>query len=258
MDKETNLFDNASADVNEFIQDEQIDDNGDAILQTLVGEGKKYKTEADLARAAIYKDNHIKRIEEENRKLREATMEAKTTNEILQALKAQQNKEDTSNGNDNSRSRSESENGNNQAPSLTVDEVAERVVAALEAKTTKKTQEENLAYVKNELVKNFGPEYPSVIRQKANELGLDDTMATEMARKSPKAFFNLLGVNPAPRQNVAPNPSVRTQATSTGPERDFAYYEKIRKTDERKYMSREVQNALLADAFRLGERFYKK
>lgn len=259
MENEKTLFDTTDIDVNAFLEDQDDESNNDVILETVVGADKKYKTVNDLARAAIHKDLHIRKIEEENRALREVAAKAKGADEILKALQANQpnpNVQDRDNGFANSGA----DGGNNQGNRIpTEDEIANKVLAAMEAKTTKTKQDENFNYVKRELLKNLGAEYPNLIRQKAEELGLSDEDLNNLARKTPKAFFNLIGISPTQAvPNVSPNPVSRaSEATAFNRqgEKTFSYYEKMRKSNPRQYYSPQIQNEILAQAFKLGDAF---
>lgn len=260
MDKD--LFDTTDVDVNAFLEDQnQQEVDTDAILETLVGDGKKYKTVQDLARAKVYSDLHIKKIEEENKALREKAAAAKGAEELMKALRANQTRTNEADR-DNDFGNSNVSGGDNQqrTSTLTEEEITAKVLAAIEAKTTGAKQEENLTSVKKELVKQFGAEYPKVIRQKAEELGMSDEDVQTLARKTPKAFFSLLGITPSQNLSVSPNPSSRasesTQFSGSG-EKTFSYYEKIRKTDPKRYMSSQIQNEIMNQAFKLGANFYR-
>lgn len=238
-------------------QDEQNDDanqEADAILQTLVGEGKKFKSVNDLARSVVHKDLHIQRIEEENRALRQATAETKTVDQILKALNA-------SNGSGNTVPDKVLDNQNvdvNNAPAASVEEVSKKVLEALEAKTAAQTQQNNLSQVKQALIRQFGADYANVLKAKAEELGMDTDTVDMMARKTPKALFSLLGVQATPSVSPTPNQVTRTESLARGgSEKTFSYYEKIRKTDPKRYESRQIQNEIMQEAMRQGQNFYR-
>jgi hypothetical protein len=259
MDKD--LFDTTDVDVTAFLEDQTGEQTANAILDTLVGEGKKYKTNDDLARAKVHSDLHIKRIEEENKVLREKAAQAKGAEELMKALRANQtrtNEADRDNDFGNSNvSGGEAQQGNT---ALTEADITNKVLAAIEAKTTNKKQDENLLSVKKELIQQFGAEYPNVIRQKAESLNMSEEDVQALARKTPKAFFQLLGITPTQNTNVSPNPVSRASEGTTfsgSGEKTFSYYEKIRKTDQRRYMSPQIQNEILAQAFKLGANFYR-
>ena len=54
----------------------------------LIGEGKKYKTEADAIKALYHAQQHIPRLEQENREARAALNERKNAEDLLALLEA--------------------------------------------------------------------------------------------------------------------------------------------------------------------------
>jgi hypothetical protein len=253
MANESSVFEINDSDLNfEPTQTETV--NGDALLETLVGEGKKYKSQADLAQAVFFKDAHIKKIEEENRSLRQSATETKTVDQILQALKS-------TNGSQSTVHDSVRDNQNvdaNTAPVASVEEVSRKVLEALEAKTEAKKQEENLSKVKAALLSNFGADFPNVLETKATELGLDKQTIDMMAKKTPQALLKLLDVKTNVNSGPTPNPTSRIAEATAGvnPEKNGAYYAKLRKTNPNLYWSSAIQNEIHQQAERLGQKFY--
>lgn len=258
MDNDSTLFNN----VDEMIENSLNEDvnnapDEDAIIQTLVGPDKKYKTVGDLARSTFYKENHIKRLEEENRAMRQRSTETKTVDDILKALNTQNIAPGQNQDNDFSNQGQSNTDDQRNTSVPTTDEVAAKVLAALEAKTAEKNYNTNLDFTKKELVKAFGSDYPNILRQKSAELGLDDAMIDTMAKKSPKALLNLFGVRPS-QDNVSPNPQFNSSGNSgASNERTFSYYEKMRKTDPSRYWDPKIQHEIVQQALKLGEKFNK-
>ena len=61
------------------------------LFTALVGETQKYKTPEELAKAYTNADQFIETLKEENRKLREQTMAAKTIDDVLERMSKQSN-----------------------------------------------------------------------------------------------------------------------------------------------------------------------
>jgi len=59
------------------------------LFTALVGEGQKYKTPEELAKAYTNADQFIETLKEENRKLREQAASAKTIDEVLERMSKQ-------------------------------------------------------------------------------------------------------------------------------------------------------------------------
>ena len=56
-------------------------------LDTLVGEGKKYATPAELALAYAHANSHIGKLQQENQQFREQEGKSHTIEELLEAVK---------------------------------------------------------------------------------------------------------------------------------------------------------------------------
>jgi hypothetical protein len=226
--------------------------NTDALKQALIGEGKKYKTEADAIQSLVFKEMHIKKIEEENRLLRQSATETKTVDQILQALKSTNGSQNTVQDivRDN-----QNVDANNNAPVASVEEVSRKVLEALEAKTEAKKQEENISKVKAALLSNFGADFPNVLENKATELGLDKATIDMMAKKTPQALLKLLDVKANVSTNPSPNNSYRVPE-GVNTEKNAAYYAKLRKSNPNLYYSRNIQNEIIQQAEKLGQKFY--
>jgi hypothetical protein len=225
--------------------------NTDALKTALIGEGKKYKSEADAIQSLVFKEMHIKKIEEENRLLRQSATETKTVDQILQALKSTNGSQNTVH--DNVRD-NQNVDANNNAPVASVEEVSRKVLEALEAKTEAKKQEENISKVKAALLSNFGADFPNVLENKANELGLDKATIDLMAKKTPQALLKLLDVKTNIPSNPSPNNSYRVPE-GVNTEKNAAYYTKLRKTNPSLYWSSKIQNEILEQGAKLGPKF---
>jgi hypothetical protein len=228
----------------------------EAILSLLVGEGKKYKTVEDALRSTVYKEDHIRKLEYENKQLREASLKAKTTEELLNAIRNNkvQDPDDTLGVNEQTR-----QNTSNAAPT-TKDELLKEVLSVLEERKAKDTYESNLQTVKTALVRQFGTQYGEALNRISVELGLSQAEVDNMAKRSPKAFLKLVGVDPKVlTQNPVPNPS---SFRSPNPEnlsadKGYKFYENLRKKDPRAWESPKTQNEITQQALKLGPRFYE-
>lgn len=250
MENDENLFND------EGIENLAIDNDisEDKIVDILVGEGKKYKTIADLARATVYKENHIKQLEKEAKLASEKRNESKNVEELLKALQRTNTVENKDLDRDHLENKTQEKN---TTETVNQDELVSKVLSALEAKETHSKKKGNLEEVRQTLIKEWGSEYLQNLQKISTDLGLSESDANELAARSPKAFFNLFGVTKTSTDNVSPkfsNNSAGTQVNRN--EKNFSYYEKIRKTDPRRYMSSEIQNEMIQQAFKLGDRFH--
>lgn len=118
-------------------------------LETLVGEGKKYKTPAELAKAKVHADKHIETILNEKREL-EAKYTAlsehqKTIKEIMDELKVSQ-------GGGTSKE-TELNKEVKKEPEVDINKLIEQ---KLKEESNKRSAEEKAAILKQKLVTSFG------------------------------------------------------------------------------------------------------
>ena len=78
----------------------------------------------------------------------------------------------------------------------------------------------------------------------------------DIAAESPNAFFALIGENKRPVSPMVAG-SVRTEGVNmqSSTERDFNYYQKLRRDNRNLYYSAKTQQQMFEDKSRLGDKF---
>jgi len=201
----------------------------------LVGESKKFKTVEALAASVNYKDEHIAKLEAENRNLREKTVNAdEVFNKLLESK--------------------EKENTKTTVEPLTTDEI-QRIVQDTLTKT--KTQDEattNIKKANDTLVQKLGglEKAQDFLKQKSIELGLGIEFLMSTAAKSPSAFLKVIGVDEQ-KSNPQNNPIIQGTKNTDG-QTEFKsglsvgtveYYREMYRTNPSKYMSAKVQTEIM-------------
>lgn len=224
------------------------------VLDQLVGEGKKFRTIEDLAKAKLESDSFIQRLQDENKGIRDDLNARVRMEQLLEKL------EEVSDGgtdiSDNNQSRN---NSPDNRPDLET---------IIEQKLTKRDAEQkassNVTQVKDALRKYFGDNYEEKLKTRIDDLDLDPKELNDLAKKSPKAFLKLVGIGEQ-RQDIPTYtpPSSRTNAPVSlqGGQRDYNYYKALRTSNPSEYWKPEVQLQLHKDAIAAanrGEDFYKK
>jgi hypothetical protein len=79
----------------------------------------------------------------------------------------------------------------------------------------------------------------------------------DIAAESPNAFFALIGEKPQQPFSPLTQGSVRTEGVNmqTSTERNFDYYQKLRRENRNLYYSAKTQQQMFEDKSRLGEKF---
>jgi hypothetical protein len=260
MTTETNgLFDN----------DPALDDNyeplapsgSEDLLNTLVGEDKKYKSPADLAYAKLAADAHIKKIQEENKVLRDSLARQKALEDLL----AQVNRKDDAPSNAINPGNPSGESG---APSP--DDLVAKVLSSLEERNREAQRQANMKQVQEALPAALGPNWKAELRSRLADAGVDETLADQLAKDNPKAFFRLIGADaakpatpPAGNSLLGPAPTQRVNSTAApvvSGEKTQSYYDRVKKEmGVRKfYEDRKLQAEIHSQALKLGDRFFDK
>lgn len=165
------------------------------------------------------------------------------------------------------------QNQNQQAPTPEVKptspEEIERIVEERLTRAEKsRVQDANLAFVREELTKNWGQDYVSRLKEKASELGVGEEFLQGLAKDQPKAFLKLLDAEtPVSRQSSQNNLFVppsgqhrqvqnnQSGFTPTG-NRTKAFYDQLKQKNPSEYWNPSIQNQMHQDAIRLGEAFF--
>jgi len=222
-------------------------------LNQLVGEGKKFKDLEALAKGKLEADRHIGEITKTLDELRAELSKQDYAKSLLEQMsKGSETRQDDPPPNTSSSSNTE----NTTQSASDIESLVEKVITE---KEKNRTVTQNLSVVSEEMEKQFGDKAGSILKSKSQELNISVDRLKEIAAESPTAFFQMIGVSSKkPQATSAPQSSVRSETFSSNPQdRDFDYYQKLRKESRSLYYSPKVQNMMLQDRTRLGDRFYK-
>lgn len=271
MATEDDLFGATSA----TSQEERIfEDNGDRpvlvdpnkdYLSEYVGDGKKFKDAAELAKAKAHSDAFIERLQRELSGIRselntrvklEELMDRMSTTNTDKNVSSQGTQTPGENGQDGTATRN-----------LSPEDIEKVIEQRLQAKEQERRITENVSTVKNRLMAEFGDNYVAELEARTKALGLSKDFVAEIAKREPKALFTMLGIESVAgsqqkSQNdvfsAPPKSSLNTAGfgIKDDGEKKFNDFEKIRKQDPARYWSAQVQNELHRQAMKLGEKFY--
>lgn len=226
-----------------------------SVLGDLVGEGRKFNDVEALARGKLEADRFIEQMKQENAALKTdlekqayrigvETQLKETASVSTAELSDPNNLSGTSNAAGTQSSSSEAD----------IESLVEQTLKKRELEGVAKN---NIAVVESELEKAYGTEAAAAVQQKANELGLPMSELQGMAAKSPSAFMQLMG-KAAPVSSPLVQGSIRTEGSTmqASSEKDFGYYQRLRRENSTLYYKPSTQRAIMADADRLGDKFY--
>lgn len=189
--------------------DALADITGEDALKHLVGEGQKYATKEDMAKAMLAGQMHITKLEKENATFRDTDTQTKGIDEILAALNGKQTKTDD----DDHQHQDHDDKGGSDTPSV-ADQIAEAFTKR-DAGYTKEKEDKNLNDTVDQLSKAYGDKALSVFNKVGDTLGID---MEALAKKSPAAVMKLVSeARPATQtSDLPPSSQMYTQQQTAG------------------------------------------
>lgn len=228
-------------------------------VESLVGEGKKFKTVEELARGKMEADAFIEQLKEENhmaveelKKLQEGTNNETKVADLIKAVKE-------------AASQQQDSEGDNQ---LSEEALSERIREIMRGESAKQTAERNRAKGNELVLQKVGGDSEAAklfVAERAKALGMSPSKLAELSEISPEAFAKLIdakgtsstsgtvslqGSNPRAMDSHANTETIDGRHTK-------AYYDRVRsEMGTVKYLQdRRLQKQYLDDAMALGERF---
>lgn len=238
-----------------------VENNEDSLVETLVGEGRKFKSVEDLAKGKVLADSFIERLKEENRSLREKTSKLETDNserlKIEDLIKELRTGQTMNNGNN-----TPAENPNDsKTVSVDYDAIVNKVMADFEERSKNEKAANAVRTVSNYAKEVFGANWQEGLLKIGNDLGLDREMIDLWVKKNPEAVINKIKEKDSrtrvPTQD--PSPSIMSSGLtldSGTTVRNKAYYDKLKAKDPKAYWSSAIQIQKHKDAQRLQEKFF--
>lgn len=238
--------------------DDFVSDPNKNYLEDLVGDGKKFATPEDLARAKIESDNFIERLKTETAGLRQELATRMKLEEAVEKIA----KTGVTPPPSNEQTPPVREEGNGAA--ATPEDLRKLMKEVLGEESAKTVRQRNLDAVEEAGRAAFGPGFQRTFKERAQKLGLGESFLQNLAAEQPQAFLKLLDVTPS---TEAPSTSQLPPRTSVSPEAFQGFkpgntvkrqsdFEKIRKTDPSRYWSPAVQNEMHREAQKQGEAFF--
>ena len=236
--------------------DTQQTQTNESFVTQLVGEGKKFRDVEALAKGKLEADRHIGEITKTLDELRAELAKQDYAKNLLE----QMSKGSETGAEQPTPVTTSSSNTENTTQSASdIESLVEKVITA---KEKNKTASQNISVVGEEMQKQYGDKTADVLKAKSLELNMSLDRLKEIAAESPTAFFQLIGVKKM-GEKTSTSTGVTTQSTirsenfnSYSQDRTFEYYQKLRKENRSLYYSPKIQNTMLQDRERLGDRFY--
>jgi len=231
---------------------------GQSALNDLVGEGKKFKTPDDLAKAKLESDRFIEKLQNEQRELREELSKRLSAEEALKRAREAGSVADPQTPPERTPPPQQ------RQETTDIGSEVEKVLRRREQETTLKS---NIDSVTSKMKDLYGSvdKAAEVVQSRAQELGMSVSQLQTLASENPKAFFKLVGVEDKPSgapqtsswSNTKNTTAMKSAAGSTAvAPGTYKWYSELRKSDPAAFFSPRVQLQMDKDAREKGEKFY--
>jgi len=217
--------------------------------------GDNWKDPEVLAKGKIEADSHIEQLERQLLEMKEDLGKQDYSKQLLEELQNKAADPTTANTAmpNNNNGGTVQENTNSNVSEADLKSLVEKTLSERDRESVIK---KNLSLVDQELENSFGTEALNRVKEKSKELGISMQRLQEVAAESPNAFFSLIG---EPKKDFKPmvQGSVRTESVNmqSSSERNWKYYQNLRRENRNLYYSPKVQQQILQDKQRLGEQF---
>jgi len=224
----------------------------DKLVET---KGENWRDPETLAKGKLEADGYIKNLEDQLVQMREDMKKQDYQADLLAQL---QNKatETTTVNNGESNNNNGSINTQNTTGVVDEDTLKSLVEKTLTQREKNSTVQQNLSQVDKELESSFGTEAAATVQKKAEELGMSMDRLRDIASESPSAFFTLIG---QPEKTFSPmvQGSVRTEGVNmqASADRNWSYYQNLRRENPNQYYSPKIQQQLIQDKMKMGDKF---
>ena len=228
----------------------------DSFVQKLVeAKGENWKNPEVLAKGKLEADGYIQELETQLNSMREDLSKQDYAKTLLDQLQNKAAESTTANTVTPKNNIGDTSDGNTN-PNLSEEDLKSLVERTLTERDKDSVVKQNLNLVNEEMEKSYGTDASAKIHDKAKELGLTIERMQEIAAESPTAFFNLIG---EPKKDFKPmvQGSVRTEGVNmqASSERDWSYYQNLRRDNRSLYYTPKIQRQLMEDKNRLGGKF---
>lgn len=217
--------------------------------------GDNWKDPEVLAKGKIEADSHIQQLERQLSEMKEDLGKQDYSKQLLDELQNRAADPTTANNAmpNNNNGGTVQENTNSNVSEADLKSLVERTLSERDRESVIK---QNLSLVDQELESSFGTEALNRVKEKSKELGISMQRLQDVAAESPNAFFSLIG---EPKKDFKPmvQGSVRTDSVNmqSSSERNWNYYQNLRRENRNLYYSSKIQQQILQDKQRLGEQF---
>lgn len=253
-----NAGSNQTASGTENSQNTQDQNQEDWVAKVVAEKGDRFSSPQELAKSVLNGGTHIQNLERQIAELKEDLSKQEYAKTLLDQIK-EQGKPAGGEASTLSQSTTNTSTSNGDTTQGVSEDVLKGLIeATLVEREATNTATQNLQATDAKLKELYGTEVAAKMNEVSQSLGVSKEYMQEIASKSPTAFFKLVGedvktkVPSVPQGTLNTSTSFMNESTS---ERNWAYYQKLRRENSKLYYTPKIQNQLLADKVRLGDKF---
>ena len=226
-------------------------------LQKLVEtRGENWKDPEVLAKGKMEADAYIKNLEDQLSQMRDDLGKQDYAAKLLQQLEGRASASTTDKPLESNTNTSGTVTEGHTNLAVSENDLKSLVEKTLTERELQATANQNISAVDSKLQDMYGTEASNILLNKSKELGISLERMQNLASESPSAFFTLLGEKQESFKPMTQG-SVRTDGVSmqSSSQRDWSYYQKFRRENRNEYYSPKVQQQLMEDKMRMGDKF---
>lgn len=231
-----------------------VQDPDEASLRDELTKKWKDKPLEELLKAKVESDLYVKTLERQKDELREDFMKAQ---EEIQKGKSMESLIDQLNRRQDPPA-IPPQKPEEKTNALDVNEIEKLFEQKFEQKRISDIENRNFTDVQNKLKERFGSNASSVLQEQASNLGLSKEDVNSLAKKSPEAFFRMMGLDNQKKDlfMALPRNDVRNDNFRPNVEkRDWNFYQNMKAKNPKEYWAPKTQLQMHRDADALGDAF---
>lgn len=224
----------------------------------LVGEGKKFKTDEDLARGKYESDAYINTLTKKLDEVQADMLRIKQESDARASLEDLVTQMKTPKEPAVNTITPSVLDGNTKPYLSNPDEVKHIASSTYNEMKLREQEDNNLDLIVGKLKERYGDNYTSQLKTQATSLGLSDQEVEAMARRTPNVLIKALGLDARQGEGfqAPPRSGTRTDQFSPNvPKRTWAYYQNLKKTNSTLYWDPKTTVQMHKDAEALGTAF---
>jgi hypothetical protein len=228
--------------------------------EELVGETKKFKSNEDLAKGKAESDRYIKTLEQQKDEIRNMYLSLKE--QVDGRAKLEDLIDRIEKGKTRDSEDSTTPEDKEKTPIFDLTQIKNMITQERQEADIQERSNRNYAEVQRTLKEKFGPRVNEVLKEKMDTLMIDDAYLVGTAKRSPQAFYSLMGLTEQPQSETmfqAPPRTTQRPTTFSNQNdgaRTLAYYEKMRETNPKAYLDPKIQVQMDKDSQALGVNFF--